>query len=454
MANHDDYREEWEIAADLGAGGQATTSHVKSKIDGRLGVLKLLRNNKSSQARRRMYQEVANLRIVADAGGCVPRVLDDNVGQFENKSAKLYFVMEHVQGPTLDEYVKQYKCLSLDPAVRIVLDICKTVAIGHAQNVLHRDLKPKNIIVISSELEKTSILDYGLSFNSSGELDGITETNEHFRNEFFSLPEATVGGGDRRDSRSDYTAICGLLYFCLTGHYPELLRDSAETPPHKRNGRSIREALGEHPMISHLDAFFHTGFAANIADRFQNLNDVTGRLHAILSSAASPPPDDPIIVAARASERLRRTNRSIQLGEYGKAITPVLNAVNIHVIENFVGQLGLFQIQQSNTGMLSQLQLPQNIEAVGSALCFMVRAEHCKKQELIAYKVGAAENEAVIFQAIVPMSNLTSGMFVAQKPFEARWREVFRYPGDSPPDKQLIIDDLKRSLNELMEKYV
>jgi len=297
-------------------------------------------------------------------------------------------------------------------------------------------------------------LDYGLSFNRSDVADELTGTDEHFRNEFLSLPEANVGGGDRRDPRSDYTAICGLLYFCLTGNYPEWLRDSNDTPPHKREGRSIGEALGEHPMISHLDAFFQTGFAANIADRFQDLDDVTERLRAILDSAAAPPPEDPIIVAVRASERLRRTNRPVQLGEFGKAITPVLQQINAYVTGNLLGKLGFFQIQPIGSNIATLPNLPPDIEDVTCVLSFLVRAEHCARQEMLLYRVGATGNEAIIFQTVIPMSQLQHGMMAGhQKPFEAQWREVFRYPGVSPPEKQLLIDDFKRSLNELMERF-
>ncbi|MGA2062084.1 MAG: protein kinase, partial [Thermoguttaceae bacterium] len=407
---------------------------------------------KSQQARRRMFQEVANLRIVANAEGHVPRVLDDNVGKFENNSAKLYFVMEYIAGLTLEEYVKTCGRLDLDKAVTTVFDICETVAIGHEQNVLHRDLKPKNIIVLPSEPVRTVILDYGLSFNRSLVADEITKTDEHFRNEFLSLPEANIIGGDRRDPRSDFTAICGLLYFCLTGHNPELLRDSQDIPPHKRKGRSIREALGEHPMVSHIEAFLHTGFAANIADRFQNLNDVTDRLRAILDSAATPPPEDPVIVAARASERLRKTNRPVLLGEFGKAIGKVLNEVNGYVMGNLTGKLGLFQLIPTNFAP-DQIRLPQNVDDLGKTLNFIVKAEHCTKDKAILYRVGVAGNDAIIFEAVIPMSSIQQGPIRTQRPITPEWREVFRYPGSIPPEKQLLIDAFKRLLNEVMERF-
>jgi len=131
MANDSGYSDKWEIVADLSSGGQATTYRVKSTLDESIGgVLKQLRNNKSPQARRRMFREVANLRIVADAGGHVPRVQDDNVAQFENTSAKLYFVMEYVEGPTLDTYIKEHGRLNLDVAVGVVLDVCALYRLG------------------------------------------------------------------------------------------------------------------------------------------------------------------------------------------------------------------------------------------------------------------------------------------------------------------------------------
>jgi len=169
MSKRGDWEDKWEDIVDLGQGGQGITVKVKAKqSDAKIGVLKKLKNNKSLQARRRMYQEVANLRIVANAGGRVPRVFDDNTACFEDESVKLYFVMEFINETTLDQYVQENYPLDVDTALQFTLDVCHTIGIGHDQDIIHRDLKPKNLILTKCDGGvQATILDYGISFNAS-----------------------------------------------------------------------------------------------------------------------------------------------------------------------------------------------------------------------------------------------------------------------------------------------
>lgn len=68
------WQENWEEVRRLAAGGQGTTSIVRSRTDGSEGVLKVLKSQDRKKARRRIADEVFNLRKVSDAGGNVPRV--------------------------------------------------------------------------------------------------------------------------------------------------------------------------------------------------------------------------------------------------------------------------------------------------------------------------------------------------------------------------------------------
>jgi predicted Ser/Thr protein kinase len=107
MSNKEPWQERWEpVGEETRTGGQGETFRVNSRDGGRLGILKKLRNQRSDQARARMSQEVLNLRILHGAGCKVPEVLDRNTDQFEDKSVRLYFIMEYIDGPTLAETVE------------------------------------------------------------------------------------------------------------------------------------------------------------------------------------------------------------------------------------------------------------------------------------------------------------------------------------------------------------
>lgn len=216
----------WEVVRKLGKGGQGETSLVKSiSPPEREGVLKALKNNKSEQARARMRREVSNLDTLSFQGVKVPAVIESNTDRFKESGVPLYFIMQFVDGCTLDEIVVQQRPLSLERAAAMVLDLGTTMSAAHRQCVFHRDLKPANIIVRNADAADLVIVDYGLSFNVEDDEETVTETSDRFRNEFLALGETNTPGGNKRDARIDVTALCAVLYFCLTGQVPGQLAD-------------------------------------------------------------------------------------------------------------------------------------------------------------------------------------------------------------------------------------
>ena len=86
----------WKLQDRLGKGGQGIT-HIASFVEDPtiLGALKYLKNNNDGQARGRMYREVANLKVLANAGGAVPQVLDHNTENYEDKKVELFVKRKH-----------------------------------------------------------------------------------------------------------------------------------------------------------------------------------------------------------------------------------------------------------------------------------------------------------------------------------------------------------------------
>src|ERR1035437_4357006 len=114
------WNKKWIEIEPLGSGGQGDTFLVKTFADEtKRAVLKLLKSHKAQdpKARRRMYQEVANLKILRSAGGKVPEVLDGNTESFEDTSMPMYFVMEHITGDTLANAVQKNSGLPVETSV-------------------------------------------------------------------------------------------------------------------------------------------------------------------------------------------------------------------------------------------------------------------------------------------------------------------------------------------------
>jgi len=94
-----------------------------------------------------MYQEVANLKILRNAGGKVPEILDANTELFENLDVPMFFAMEFVAGETLAGLINKHCSLSVETSTGIALELCSTLRVAAKEGIVHRDIKPENIII-------------------------------------------------------------------------------------------------------------------------------------------------------------------------------------------------------------------------------------------------------------------------------------------------------------------
>jgi len=302
--------EKWEIVQErYKQGGQSEVHIVKDKA-GKYSkaLLKVLKNRRKAKARSRMKREVDALELVSAADGKVPLVLGHNTEQFKSEGSKLYIVMEFIDGPTLTQLIKDKERLPIDDAVNAIRSICETVRISHGEDVLHRDLKPDNIIVRNNDLNANVILDFGIAFKpDDSDEEDLTEYDEQIRNAFFVLPELIARNGRKRDSRSDFTFICGLFYYLLTGTPPGQLRGEEGQASHRRPGFSTDEKLKGDNRSIFLNIFFDRGFQYEIENRFQSIEEFEDELRTVLSKSKDCEIDHKIL-SAMATRILKKRN--------------------------------------------------------------------------------------------------------------------------------------------------
>lgn len=449
MASKHPWKDRWKRGQELSKGGQGTTYLVTSK-QGELftesAVLKLLRNQKSPQARRRMFLEVANLRVLHSAGCSVPRVLDANTEKYEVSKIPLYFVMEYISGETLQNYVTKSSGLSIDESVQLILKMCDTLVIAQNEGILHRDIKPENIILKeSNELVRVPVIvDYGLSFNTTDD-QNITRGSETLDNLFLSLPERRVPGGDRRDPRSDLTGLCGILFFCLTTEAPVDLVGPDGNPPHRRHGKTLRERFEDSTQITLVEALLDQGLSSNLDTRFQTVDELRNRLKDILEPSARKVMEDPRLVAKKISQNLLKSDRRTQLTEYKSASIGLLQALKNCVHGYKKDEIPPF-ILGEQTKKKSELFDLDGLDDIGICFSCVIEMQNHPNRAAIEYQLAARGLQCAIFRATMK-STRKKAKFEVMEP----WTPVQWYEGVSGPDIDIVIEDFKASLGEAMK---
>lgn len=193
----------------IGQGGMGKVYEAIHEFTGRRVALKVLNcaTTKDGTNVTRFFQEVralaklnnTNIVTLFDAG----------------KSGRRYFLaMELVDGPSLAQYVAEKKLLPEREALMITKKIAQALAFAHGHNIIHRDVKPENILLDRNH--KPKVTDFGVVMHQDG--DHMTLTQEGFMvgSVHFSSPEQVEGTRDI-DGRSDIYSLGATLYYMLAG---------------------------------------------------------------------------------------------------------------------------------------------------------------------------------------------------------------------------------------------
>jgi serine/threonine protein kinase len=204
---------EYTILTRLGGGGMGEVYLANDTNIDRLVAIKTLKvdlENESIEIASRLRQEAKTLGSLAH----------DNIVQiYRLITPNKYFpalVMEYVEGPTLGDIMKAEGRLSQLRIRQTLLPVAQALVEAHARNVIHRDLKPNNIMVRWDD-QKTKLLDFSISRSDRGATIS-TGANQIVGTPNYMAPEQWNGGVI--DARTDIYAMGVLLYEALAGHPP------------------------------------------------------------------------------------------------------------------------------------------------------------------------------------------------------------------------------------------
>lgn len=249
--------EKFEILEPLGSGGMATVYKANHIHLDKVVVLKMLHTEGlSDRAMVRFHKEAKilsqlnhpNISPFFDFG-----LSEDNIP---------YLAIEFLQGETLKDRLKANSYLELEECLSIVLDLAGALAHAHAKGIIHRDVKPANVMVTQTDgIPRAVLMDFGIArlMEPDAEDQSLTSSGELVGSPRYMSPEQGESG-KRIDEKTDQYSLGCLIFEMLTGNVPL----SGDTAFDTIKMRQTMEA----PRLSDM----------SLSEIPQNLDDLVARL--------------------------------------------------------------------------------------------------------------------------------------------------------------------------------
>ena len=213
-------------------------------------------------------------REVRAAGRCLhPNIV--TVFEYGEENGIPYIVMEYVQGRELRDYLKDRQPLPLANAVAVAVQVLHALDHAHACGVVHRDIKPGNVILLAGGQIKVS--DFGIARVET--ISGMTHHGMTVGTPAYMAPEQFTG--KEADRRADLYATGVVLFETLTGVRPFAGRGASELMYKVLNDPPPRPTLLNPRLPVELDAVLDKALAKSPAHRFQSANEFIAALESL-----------------------------------------------------------------------------------------------------------------------------------------------------------------------------
>jgi serine/threonine-protein kinase len=197
------------LAEKIGEGAMGQVFRARHTRSGAWRAVKVLARGATARDRQRFAAEAAlGARIRHDSAVAI-------YDSGETRDGRAYYAMELVEGASLQQVVEREGALAPERAVRVALELCAALAAVHARGLVHRDVKPDNVLVYRAAdgTERVKLIDFGLVKDvSAAGADGsdVVGTPLYLAPEAITAPESV-------SARSDLYALGAVLYFSLSG---------------------------------------------------------------------------------------------------------------------------------------------------------------------------------------------------------------------------------------------
>ena len=197
----------YEILEKIGTGGMSDVYKARDSKLSRFVAIKVLKQEFAENA-----NFVAKFRVEAQAAAGLMHPNIVNVYDVEEENDAHYIVMELVEGITLKKYIEKKARLSVKEAISIAIQVSMGIEAAHNNHIIHRDIKPQNIII--SKEGKVKVTDFGIAKAATSN----TITSNVMGSVHYTSPEQARGGYS--DEKSDIYSLGITLFEMLTGRVP------------------------------------------------------------------------------------------------------------------------------------------------------------------------------------------------------------------------------------------
>src|SRR2546423_3784620 len=292
----------YEVVRELGKGAMGIVYLAKDPLIGRLVALKTIRaamhadDDETKEFQQRFIREAQAAGILTH-----PSIVTVHDIGVDEPTAVSFIAMEYVEGQNLKEVLAQGRPLPFEQVGDIIAQVADALDFAHAKGIVHRDVKPANIILIDGNRAK--ITDFGIAKITSG--GNLTTTGQFLGTPNYMAPEQIKGAPV--DGRTDIFSLGICLYECLTRRKP-FGGDSLTSISYKIVHENFPPLLEINPQIpdGYEDVVAHC-LAKDPSKRFQRGQEVAAALRSVVRGerpARAEPLLDDITVVTRDRERL------------------------------------------------------------------------------------------------------------------------------------------------------
>jgi eukaryotic-like serine/threonine-protein kinase len=202
---------DYELLEQIGRGGQGVVFRARQKSLNRIVALKVIGLGQwATKAHLKRFRLEAEAAARLEHPGIVP------IHEVGERDGQCYFSMKFVEGGQLDEVLKR-EPMPIRQAVELIAKVARTVDYAHEHGILHRDIKPGNILL--DQKREPHLTDFGLARLVETE-STVTRTLEVLGTPSYMAPEQAVGDNAAVSGVTDVYGLGAVLYQLLTGHPP------------------------------------------------------------------------------------------------------------------------------------------------------------------------------------------------------------------------------------------